>query len=91
LTPTGDLRRLVAATEALELQVRELRAEVQELAEREGPGEPPAEPDLDAARIVALNMALDGKPRDEVAAYIRGELGVEDSGALLDDVYARVG
>ena len=50
-----------------------------------------AEPDLDAARIVALNMALDGKPRDEVAAYLRQELGVTDSDALLDDVYARVG
>jgi hypothetical protein len=50
-----------------------------------------ADPDQDAARIVALNMALDGKPRDEVATYLREELGVTDSGALLDDVYARVG
>jgi hypothetical protein len=49
------------------------------------------EPDLDAARIVALNMALDGKSRDEVAAYLRDELGVADSAGLLDDVYSRVG
>jgi hypothetical protein len=111
----ADLRRLAAAAESLELQARELRAEVRELSDRLGaapqadvlpssPAKPPMDaapaeaagssvgaPDLDAARIVALNMALDGKPRDEVAGYLRDELGVTDSDALLDDVYARVG
>ena|GEM_PF-4630039 len=51
---------------------------------------PPAETP-EGARIVALNMVLDGKPRDEVAAHLEDEFGLTDSEALLDDVFARVG
>jgi DivIVA domain-containing protein len=44
--------------------------------------------DLEAARLIALNMALGGSSRDETADYLRQTFGLEDR-ALLDDVYER--
>jgi hypothetical protein len=58
------------------------------------PAAQPVEPVADVpegARIVALNMVLDGKPRNEVAAQLQDEFGLSDTDALLDDVFARVG
>lgn len=55
------------------------------------PAASPGGGDPDGARIVALNMVLDGKPREEVAAHLRDEFGLADSDALLDDVYSRAG
>ena len=51
----------------------------------------PSDADLESARLVALNMALDGSSRDEVDRYLRENFALADSGALLDDVYASVG
>ena len=45
----------------------------------------------EGARLVALNMALRGTPRDETARYLREKYDFEDSGPLLDDVYAKAG
>jgi hypothetical protein len=45
-----------------------------------------ASEETESARIIALNMALSGTPRDEASNYLREHLGVEDE-ALLDDVY----
>jgi hypothetical protein len=42
-------------------------------------------------RLVALNMALRGTPRDQTARYLRENYDVEDLDELLDDVYARAG
>lgn len=53
--------------------------------------ETPGETDEEGARLIALNMALNGTPRDEVEAYLTENFGMEDPGPLLDDVYARVG
>jgi hypothetical protein len=36
-------------------------------------------------------MALDGRPREETAAYLRDNFDLTDHEALLDEVYARVG
>ena len=44
--------------------------------------------DVEGARLVALNMALDGTPREETARYLHEAFGLADSGALLDEVYA---
>lgn len=48
--------------------------------------------DLGAARLVAMNMALEGATREQIASQLRSEFGpvdgVED---LLDDVLARAG
>ena len=43
------------------------------------------------ARIIALNMALGGSPREETAAYLEEHFALADPEALLDDVYARAG
>jgi DivIVA domain-containing protein len=43
------------------------------------------------ARIIALNMALGGSSREETAAYLAENFSLPDPGALLDDVYAKVG
>jgi hypothetical protein len=43
------------------------------------------------ARLIALNMALDGKPREETGRYLAEHFSLADPEALLDDVYARAG
>jgi cell division septum initiation protein DivIVA len=49
------------------------------------------DPDLEGARLVALNMALDGADRDEVDRYLRDNYELADRAALLDEVYESVG
>ena len=61
-----------------------------DLDEREEPSSSGAT-DLEGARLVALNMALDGAPRDEVARHLREEHGVAEPGDLLDEVYESIG
>ena len=88
----GDLTRLAEAAAALERQAGELREEIERLAQAPPePAEAPAAPVADdsEARLVAYSMVLDGRPRDEVAQHLADELGVADSDALLDDLYAR--
>jgi DivIVA domain-containing protein len=55
--------------------------------------EPAAEGDDDSegARLIALNMALNGTPRDETDRYLAENFQLEDRDKLLDEVYARVG
>src|SRR3954451_12496387 len=45
----------------------------------------------EGARLIALNMALSGKPRDETARYLRENFEFDGTDALLDEVYAKVG
>src|SRR3954454_7862299 len=45
----------------------------------------------EGARLIALNMALSGKPRDETARYLRENFNLDDQDGLLDEVYAKVG
>jgi DivIVA domain-containing protein len=45
----------------------------------------------EGARLIALNMALNGTPRDETARYLAQNFDLDDQDALLDEVYARVG
>ena len=59
----------------------------------EAPAEaaPPRAADEEGARLIALNMALNGTPREETESYLSENFDLEDPGALLDDVYARAG
>lgn len=41
------------------------------------------------ARLIALNMALGGSPREETARYLAEHFTLADRDALLDDVYAQ--
>ena len=58
-----------------------------------GPAESGIAPaaDLEGARLVALNMALDGAAREDVAQHLRDKHGVSDPAALLDEVYESIG
>jgi DivIVA domain-containing protein len=64
-------------------------------SESEAPAEaePAAEGDDDSegARLIALNMALNGTPRDETDRYLAENFQLEDRDKLLDEVYERVG
>jgi predicted nucleic acid-binding Zn-ribbon protein len=92
-----ELKRLVERAAALEEQARELREAIEELAASGADAQLAVEaaeseaPDDSEARIVAFSMVLDGRPREEVARHLADELGIVDSEALLDDLYARAG
>jgi DivIVA domain-containing protein len=49
----------------------------------------PADADEAGARLIALNMALSGTPREETARYLAEHFRLADPEALLDDVYER--
>jgi hypothetical protein len=49
------------------------------------------EPADAGARLIALNMALGGAPREETARYLAEHFELDDAEALLDDVYERAG
>ena len=46
--------------------------------------------DSEGARLIALNMALNGTPREETAKYLDENFSLSDAGGLLDEVYASV-
>jgi DivIVA domain-containing protein len=46
--------------------------------------------DLDGARLVALNMALNGDSREETGRYLAENFEVSDPDRLLDEVYAAI-
>lgn len=72
----GDVDEKIAVAEAS-------AAREPEIAETGGSGE--------GARLIALNMALSGTPRDETARYLAENFELDDPDALLDDVYSRAG
>ena len=39
------------------------------------------------ARLIALNMAVNGAPREETDRYLAERLGIEDRAPLLDEAY----
>jgi len=94
----GDVDVLPAGAAAAE---PEDFAAAEPAPEQEPEPEPEPEPELAAkptgdtdeagARIIALNMALGGSSREETAAYLAENFSLADPGALLDDVYAKVG
>jgi DivIVA domain-containing protein len=57
-----------------------------------GTGEPAAAGgDSEGARLIALDMALSGTPREETERYLSENFQLEEQDKLLDEVYARVG
>jgi hypothetical protein len=46
--------------------------------------------DAEGARLVALNMALNGTSREETDRYLAENFDLADRAALLDEVYATV-
>jgi hypothetical protein len=83
LRASGEAPRdeLIAEAEAVAAREPELEAEPA-----------PGAPDVpEGARLLALKMALDGRPREETAGYLRDNFELDDPEALLDEVYARAG
>ena len=46
--------------------------------------------DAEGARLIALNMALNGTPREETERYLLENFQLSDASGLLDEVYASV-
>ncbi|MGH2761570.1 MAG: hypothetical protein ACRDLD_03165, partial [Thermoleophilaceae bacterium] len=88
--PTSD-----PVPQTVESEAEDLEAEVDEATpEATDTDEPVAEDggaDVEDVRLVALNMALNGSPRDETARYLEENFAIEDPTALLDEVYERAG
>ena len=79
-----DLQKRVAQTQpagkAEDPRAAELDAQLTESGDEEA-----------GARLIALNMALGGTPREETARYLAEHFELADLEALLDDVYSRAG
>jgi len=99
-----EARRLRDDLEALRVDAARLGAASEEASaepaaaapETAGVAPAPEEPaaangDTAAARIVALDMALSGTPRDETDRFIAEHYDLRDRAALLDEVYAAAG
>jgi DivIVA domain-containing protein len=97
----GELDRLLAG---LKSTAESLTGSLEELSRDVGTLGPTVQPapsaphsngarsdDEAGARLVALNMALEGTPREETARFLGEHYELGDLGALLDEVYASAG
>jgi DivIVA domain-containing protein len=78
----AELHRQVGAMGGVEPAAAEPEPEPEPVA---------ADGDEAGARLIALNMALSGTPREETARYLADNYSLADPERLLDDVYARAG
>ena len=46
--------------------------------------------DTEGARLIALNMALNGTPRDEVDRYLSENFDLSNRAGLIEEVYSSV-
>jgi hypothetical protein len=53
-------------------------------------GKPTPASDLDGARLVALNMALNGDSRQDTGRYLAENFDIAEPERLLDEVYAAI-
>ncbi len=60
------------------------------LAQRTRSRTPDTGDDAEGARLIALNMALNGTPREETDRYLAENFELSARGKLLDEVYASV-
>ena len=51
---------------------------------------PQGESPDEGARLIALNMALNGAPREEVDRYLAENFDLENRNSLIDEVYAAI-
>jgi hypothetical protein len=59
-------------------------------ADRDAPLAADEDEDVEGARLIALNMALNGQSREETDRYLADNFDLSDRAALLDEVYATV-
>jgi DivIVA domain-containing protein len=95
----GELDRLLgglkATADTLSDTLGELSRDRETLAAAVAPSGPPSTGERSAdeagARLVALNMALEGTPRAETARFLAEHYELADLETLLDDVYTSAG
>jgi DivIVA domain-containing protein len=75
----------------VEIEEVEIAAAEPEPAAVAGGGPTDGSDDTEGARLIALNMALNGTPREETDKYLSENFELNDRAALLDEVYASVG
>jgi hypothetical protein len=54
------------------------------------PGTAPASGDVDGARLIALNMALNGESRADTDRYLAENFQLDERTKLIDEVYAAI-
>jgi DivIVA domain-containing protein len=81
---------LPAAAHAAEERLEAVPSGSAPAAEEEPEAVPAKGEDLDGARLVALNMALGGEPREQTDRYLADSFQLSDRAKLLDEVYAAV-
>jgi hypothetical protein len=87
---SGSAAKASATPEPAAAADAESAAEPEPVAE--APTSPPAaSDDSQAARLVALKMALDGASRDEIDSELATSYNLDDRTALLDEVMAKAG
>lgn len=69
---------------------REAEPEPAEVKAAFGDGGEDGGDDVEGARLIALNMALNGSSREEVDQYLAENFQLADRGALVDEVYSSV-
>ena len=79
LEPVGEAEAPIAAEEA-----------DAPLVEEAEPAPADGSDDTEGARLIALNMALNGTPREETDRYLADNFELPDRNGLLDEVYASV-
>jgi DivIVA domain-containing protein len=77
--------------EEVEIEAVEIVAAEPEPAAVAAGGPADGSDDTEGARLIALNMALNGTPREETDKYLSENFELNDRAALLDEVYASVG
>ena len=92
---TGSLEELSRDVGTLGAPVPAPPAEADDVPTPAEPAAPPSNgarsDDEAGARLVALNMALEGTPRDETARFLGEHYALAGLDALLDDVYSSAG
>lgn len=90
--PRSESSPQAYADDFSEQQPGEAAFDEQPLFSEEPAGESPAaaREDLDGARLVALNMALNGDSREDTGRYLEENFEVSDRERLLDEVYAAI-
>ncbi len=89
VAPTQEIAAVEEAQVELETVEPELVPETSAPVVEEVPA--PTVDDSEGARLIALNMALNGTPREETDRYLAENFALGDRAGLLDEVYDRIG
>jgi DivIVA domain-containing protein len=73
-----------------EVLYEEASVEIEEFEPETAVGEADYGDDTEGARLIALNMALNGTPRDEVDRYLAENFDLNDRAGLIEEVYSSV-